>query len=104
MNTTPENNDRQIQIYSPNPFLISQCPICLENPTNKTTGCGHHFCAECINSWTREHSTCPICRANITNGSTNETPTELEDRIRIFGQYYNLSRYMSGMGGLAYSN
>jgi len=101
MNTTHENNERQIQIYSPNPYIIHKCPICLENPTNKTTACSHHFCRECIDLWTREHSTCPICRANITNCVTDET---LSDWLDSITRNYNLLRYMSGMGGLAYSN
>jgi hypothetical protein len=103
MNTTPENTERQIQIYSPNPYLI-RCPICLENPVNKTTACSHHFCEECIDSWMREHSTCPLCRANINNGTNDETQVDLENRIRIYGMNYNFLRIMSGMGGLAYSN
>lgn len=64
----------------------------------------HHFCRECIDSWMREHSTCPLCRANITNEATNETPTDWENRIRIYAMNYNILRVMSGMGGLAYSN
>lgn len=37
------------------------CRICETNEKNRTLGCGHLFCMECIDQLRR----CPLCRTNI---------------------------------------
>lgn len=45
------------------------CPICLTHDISTQqiyrTPCNHIFCAECMQSWIKEHTTCPICRFQI---------------------------------------
>ncbi len=52
-----------------------ECSICMSSKTTDktTTKCGHVFCKECIEKWTRDHNTCPICRSQIKEPDT--TPT-----------------------------
>lgn len=51
----------------------AECPICLENYSNKenivTTNCNHSFCKSCLEKWKTKNtnSTCPICRRFLTN-------------------------------------
>ncbi len=52
--------------------LISQekhekCPICLQNPINRVTQCGHGFCRACLNMWfeTAMGVACPMCRSHV---------------------------------------
>ena len=57
---------------SPSTEVISeelQCPICLEMFNRATTlGCGHTFCAECLQTARAENNTkCPMCRTKITS-------------------------------------
>lgn len=53
------------------------CSICLDTVypamgtmverTCKTAPCGHSFCSNCIDKWTKEHDTCPMCRKSLAH-------------------------------------
>lgn len=47
------------------------CPVCLEqvpkNQTRRVAGCGHEFCAECIETWLAKHTTCPVCKCDVSD-------------------------------------
>ncbi len=47
------------------PKESKDCPICYEvikGKDSKVTSCKHLFHRECLEKWTRDHSTCPMCR------------------------------------------
>jgi len=62
------------------------CPICLNNNTNYITTCSHHFCKECIQSWTEKNNSCPICRRSIILD-------------KIYGEYHGCSILEGNLNG-----
>jgi hypothetical protein len=46
------------------------CPICLESMEDtrmrKITTCGHHFCADCLETWLSISKVCPVCKQDVT--------------------------------------
>jgi len=81
--TVAKLNELKVQIKRVNGELDQQlkCPICMLNykdvkfPTFiKSTGCGHVFCNECIDSWLKNNKKCPTCREK----------TFLRESFRIF--------------------
>ena len=51
--------------------LMTSCPICLESMTDAVLlpGCGHSFCANCVDSLPRSTTRCPLCRVAFTRGT-----------------------------------
>ena len=79
----------------------SVCPICLDTiviANQKQLKCNHTFCANCIDSWLKHHSSCPCCRQ----------PVNQPRQITYAGHYqynHNSMLYiMEGMGGIQYSH
>lgn len=88
-----------------------ECPICQETTKDtKTTSCRHTFCVSCLDKWLMTNNTCPMCRTQIRGSNTMERPglwltfNHPIQEIHAYAQTYNMSRYWSGIGGLAYSN
>lgn len=87
------------------------CPICIENPAEYYTECGHCYCIGCLSRIKK----CAMCRKSlirtklcleIKSNKKNRTDQLFIDneRLRMFATNYNVLRIMAGMGGLAYSN
>jgi hypothetical protein len=66
------------EIKNENVDIINECPICIEEYSNKNkvyTNCHHSFCSECIKKHLHTFldkpvPTCPICRTDIKELST----------------------------------
>ena len=66
------------EIKNENIDIINECPICIEEYSNKNnvyTNCHHSFCSECIKKHLHTFldkpvPTCPICRTDIKELST----------------------------------
>jgi len=89
-----------------------ECPICQETTKNtKTTSCRHTFCVPCLDKWLAANHTCPMCRTQIQAITTMERPGlgltfnhPASELLQIYGANFNMSRYWSGIGSLAYSS
>jgi hypothetical protein len=45
------------------PYDDGECPVCLEEPTNKSLlPCGHVYCFECLKLVCQTKCVCPMCR------------------------------------------
>lgn len=105
--------------------LVELCPICIENPAEYYTECGHCYCIGCLCRITK----CSMCRnqllraklciqikkntKNITTQIFVEnniysrmeySTTQMEYRTPLIDWNYNLLNIMSGMSGITYSN
>ena len=59
-----------------------ECSICYTSKKEKTTTkCGHVFCKECIDKWTKDNHTCPICRSQIREPDTPIPPPTFNIQI-----------------------
>ena len=48
--------------------MTEQCAICMADNNlleGFVTSCNHHFHADCLQKWTKNHRSCPMCRAVI---------------------------------------
>ena len=82
------------------------CPVCTEKltelPNVVTTGCGHHFCANCLFEWMgrgpQAQQGCPICRAKPLTPETLHQPREVvdltkdEDKYTIARELYSVGK------------
>mmetsp|Transcript_13793 Transcript_13793/g.23117 ORF Transcript_13793/g.23117 Transcript_13793/m.23117 type:complete len:215 (+) Transcript_13793:156-800(+) len=49
----------------------SLCQICFDDSVNVVLTCGHEFCEDCLNDWTKKRnreSVCPMCREPLHDG------------------------------------
>lgn len=87
------------------------CPICIENPAEYYTECGHCYCIGCLSRIKK----CAMCRKSLirvklcieikskNNGTTDIIHYFGLDTSELTANNYTLLRIMAGMGGLAYS-
>mmetsp|Transcript_1119 Transcript_1119/g.1565 ORF Transcript_1119/g.1565 Transcript_1119/m.1565 type:complete len:297 (+) Transcript_1119:771-1661(+) len=53
----------------------SLCQICFDDSVNVVLSCGHEFCEDCLNDWTKKRnrdSVCPMCRTPLHEGVHND--------------------------------
>ena len=94
--------------------LIESCPVCIENPAEYYTECGHCYCVGCLSRIKK----CSMCRKSlmrtqlcieIKSNKRNKIRENLEqtDNEKFIGSYfsnYYVLRMIAGMGGgMAYS-
>lgn len=93
------------------------CPICIENPAEYFTECGHKYCIECLCRIQK----CALCRKQLIKA---KLCIEIKNKNKNIQNYdflgirsfirennaesirinMNVLRIMAGMGGLAMSN
>ena len=75
-------------------FNHEQCPICMAQPANVITQCGHMFCRACIVKCLKKKYQCPLCKTTITPTDAHEIkvdgreqpPTkEIEEKVLRYG-------------------
>ena len=93
--------------------LTELCPICIENPAEYYTECGHCYCIGCLSRIKK----CAMCRKSLLRKKicfqikqkvkliqpSGVADINSIDNVRIYASHYNVLRIMAGMGGLAYS-
>ena len=61
--------NQNIQVMNKFPYLIEDCPVCLEPKKCFILECSHKFCLECINNHmdnrNYENKSCPLCRKEM---------------------------------------
>lgn len=82
--------------------LIELCPICIENPAEYYTECGHCYCLGCLSRIKK----CAMCRKSLLR---SKLCIEIKNRNRKNEMLQlclnvNALRIMAGMGGAAYSS
>lgn len=95
-----------------NDDLVELCPICIENPAEYYTECGHCYCIGCLSRINK----CAMCRKSLLRAKICVQikqkvkliqPSGVADinsiDVRIYSTNYNVLRLMAGMGGLTYS-
>jgi hypothetical protein len=58
---------------APEPAGDDACPICLEpmaraGAVRRGAGCGHAFCAGCLETWLSASVACPVCKRDLAAG------------------------------------
>jgi hypothetical protein len=97
-----------------NNYLNELCPVCIDNPAEYNTECGHKYCIECLCRIKK----CALCRKpllktnlciEIKNKNKNIPKYDflgISSTVRIIANYYNISndntlRIISGISGMA---
>jgi SNF2 family DNA or RNA helicase len=70
-----------------------QCPICMTQPANVITQCGHMFCRVCIIKCLKKKYQCPLCKTTITPTDAHEikadgtelSTKEIEEKVLRYG-------------------
>lgn len=70
-----------------------QCPICMTQPANVITQCGHMFCRVCIIKCLKKKYQCPLCKTTITPTDAHEikvdgtelSTKEVEEKVLRYG-------------------
>lgn len=45
---------------------VCLCQVSKGERVRSLPGCNHHFHADCIGAWLKDHTTCPLCRNQVT--------------------------------------
>lgn len=78
------------------------CPICMTDPANVITHCGHIYCRSCLVKSLKTKLQCPLCKTTVTvkevaeikeTNATNET----KDESKEGSSKYGTSKYGSKM-------
>lgn len=73
------NNKGLILSFQPPTFRCWQCVICSDNPKNPIVfPCGHIFCQQCVNEWSKHSNFCPICHTQLDKENAIEIRSFLD--------------------------
>jgi hypothetical protein len=80
------------------------CPVCLESAPDlprlrRASGCGHAFCAPCIERWLDANISCPVCKHDVTEGAGGGRRMVTDERPAV--DVSGLDGLTSALGGLS---
>ncbi|KAK8900215.1 hypothetical protein M9Y10_002538 [Tritrichomonas musculus] len=77
------NNKGLVLSFQPPPFNCWQCVICSDNAKSPIVfPCGHIFCKQCINEWSKHSNFCPICHTELDKDNAIEIRSFLDGSPR----------------------
>jgi len=90
--------------------LINLCPICINNPAEYYTECGHNYCIDCLSRIKK----CALCRKHLLKAKLYieiESQTNKSQSYQVYVMNYNFAlillrglEELSVWRGVTYSN
>lgn len=97
--STRLTQDEQRMTYLRNASISMEanqtCPVCIQEPCNTVTQCGHAFCHSCISQCVQRKMSCPMCKQGLVGTrlatvSTGENVPPEGTKLQAFIHQLNL--------------